>query len=302
MDSLTLMVAYGMVFAGVFIFMRTLFHQEDARSAKELLGETEKNRKSSNAIVKYARPISSRYVVPIVATLKIDNQRLNIKRKLIAAGMADEFTPDELYSFKLFLIIGAPAFMGFISWFGEFGFSWYYYPIIGFLGFYYPDMMLSEAKKKRQKDVRKAMPFVVDLLALSVEAGLDFVGSIGKVVEKAKPSALVQEFDQVLRDIKIGSTRSSALKEMSIRLDMQEISSFVAILVSSDQMGSPIGKTLRAQSDMIRSKRFMSAEKEGAKASQKLMLPMFLFILPAIICAIFGPFIFMMQNDSGGVF
>lgn len=299
MDSLTLLVAYGFIFAGVYMMARTFFHQEEARSAKQLLGEEDKNRKASNVIIKYSRPMFSRYVVPIVAGLKIDGYRKTLKRKLISAGMAEEFTPDELFSFKLFLIIGAPIFTWVMNYVGEFGLEWWAYPIMSVLGFFYPDLMMNSAMKMRQKAVKRAMPFIVDLLALSTEAGLDFMGAIGKVVEKARPSPLVEEFEQVLKEIKVGSSRADALREMAGRLGMSEISSFVAILISADQMGASIGKVLRQQSEQIRTERFLAGEKEGAKSAQKIMIPMFLFILPAIMLMIFGPFALQMMEGGG---
>lgn len=299
MDSLTLLVAYGFIFGGVYTMVRMFFLQEEARSAKQLLGEEEKNRKASNAIIKYSRPFFSRYVVPIVSGMKIEPYRKVLKRKLIAAGMSEEFTPDELFSFKLFLIIGAPLFAGGLNYLGEFDLPWYTYPMVSVLGFYYPDLMLGGSTKARQKAVKRAMPFIVDLLALSTEAGLDFLGAIGKVVEKARPSPLVEEFEQMLKEIKVGSSRAEALKELSVRLNMQEVSSFVAILISADQMGASIGKVLRQQSEQIRTQRFLAGEKEGAKASQKIMVPMFLFILPAIMLTIFGPFALQMMEGGG---
>ncbi len=299
MDSLTLLVAYGFIFGAVYMMARAFFHQEETRSAKQLLGEEDKNRKASNVVIKYSRPFFSRYVVPVVQGLKIDAYRKVLKRKLIAAGMGDEFTPDELYSFKLFLIAGMPVFMFGVNYIGEFGLPWYVYPLLSVFGFYYPDIMLSQAKAARQRAVRRSLPFIVDLLALSTEAGLDFMGAIGKVVDKAKPSPLVQEFEQVLKELKIGSSRADGLREMSARLDMSEISSFVAILISADQMGASIGKVLRQQSDQIRTQRFLNGEKEGAKASQKIMMPMFLFILPAIMLTIFGPFVLQMMDNGG---
>lgn len=300
LDSLTLLVAFGFLFAGVYILARAFFHQEEARSAKQLLGEEDKDRKASNSIIKWSRPFFSRYVVPVVSTLKIDNYRKVLKRKLIAAGMQDEFSPDELFSFKLFLIIGTPLFAGFLNYLGELELGWWAYPLSSIIGFYYPDLMLSSATTSRQKAVRRAMPFIVDLLALSTEAGLDFLGAIGKVVEKSRPSPLVDEFAQVMREIKIGSSRADALKEMAVRLNMQEVSSFVAILISADQMGASIGKVLRQQSEQIRTERFLAGEREGAKSAQKIMAPMFIFILPAIMLTIFGPFILQMMG--GGLF
>lgn len=279
---------------------RTFFHQEEARSAKQLLGDEEKNRKTANSIIKYSRPFFSRYVVPIVAGLKIDGYRKTLKRKLIAAGMSEEFTPDELFSFKLFLIIGGPIALAGVNYLLEMELAWFYYPLFSVVAFFYPDLMLSSATKARQKRVKRAMPFIVDLLALSTEAGLDFMGAIGKVVEKARPSPLVEELEQVLKEIKVGSSRGDALREMAIRLNMQEVSSFIAVLISADQMGASIGKVLRQQSEQIRTQRFLEGEKEGAKASQKIMGPMFLFILPAIMLTIFTPF--GLQMMEGGTF
>lgn len=302
MDSITLLVALGFVFVSVYLVARTFFHQEEARSAKQLLGEEEKNRKASNAIIKYSRPFFSRYVVPIVSDLRIDGYRKTLKRKLIAAGMADEFSPDELFSFKLFLIVGAPVFMGVMNYIGELDLPWFAYPGMSVLGFFYPDIMISGATKQRQIWVRRSMPFIVDLLALSTEAGLDFMQAIGKVVEKAKPSPLVEEFEQVLKEIKVGSSRADALREMATRLSMQEVSSFVSILVSADQMGASIGKVLRQQSEQIRTQRFLRAEQEGAKSQMKLMMPMFMLILPAILITIFGPFVLSMFVQGGDLF
>lgn len=302
MESLTLYAACLFVGAGVYILARMFFHQEEQRSAKQLLGEEAEDRKASNAVIKYSRPFFSRYVVPIVRGLKIDAYRKTLKRKLIGSGMDDEFTPDELFSFKLFMIIGAPGFVGAVNYFGDFGLAWYYLPLFSIGGFYYPDLMMNSAAAARQRAVIRAMPFIVDLLALSTEAGLDFLGAIGKVVEKARPSPLVAEFEQVLKEIKVGSSRAEALKEMGVRLNMQEISSFVAILISADQMGASIGKVLRQQSEQIRTQRFLKGEQEGAKASQKIMIPMFLFILPAIMLTIFGPFGLQMMKDGGGGF
>ncbi len=299
MDSLTMLVAYVFVFVAVYMIARAFFFQEEARSAKQLLGEEDKTRKASNVIIKYSRPVFSRYVVPIVAGLRIDSARKALKRKLIAAGMRDEFTPDEFFSFKLFLIFATPLFMALMNFLGEFDFSWYMYPLFSALGFYFPDIMLNQAKTLRQKAVKRAMPFIVDLLALSTEAGLDFVGAIGKVVEKAKPSPFVQELEQVLKELQIGSSRAEALREMAVRLNMSEVSSFVAILISADQMGASIGKVLRQQSEQIRTERFLNGEKEGAKAAQKIMGPMILFIMPAIMLTIFGPFALQMIEGGG---
>jgi tight adherence protein C len=287
------------VFFSVYIFARAFFHSEQIHSAKQLLGEgQDKNRKTTDTVIKYSRPFFSRYVVPIIQNMKVDAQRKEAKRKLISAGLTDELTADEYLSMKIFLIFGAPTFLAVVNYAGEFGLDWWVYVISAPLGYLYPDYMVYEKRKFRQKEAKKAMPFIIDLLALSTEAGLDFLGAIGKVVQKATPSPLVDELSQVLKEIKVGSSRAEALREMAARLDMKEISSFVSILVSADEMGASIGKVLRQQSESIRMERSLAAEKEGAKSASKIMMPTFLFILPAIFTMIGVPFFL----SSGGGF
>ena len=120
-------------------------------------------------------------------------------------------------------------------------------------------------------------------------------------MEKAKAGPFTDELARVLRDIQLGVSRADALRNMSWRINMSEVSSFVAVLVSADQMGASIGKVLRAQSDLIRNDRFMRAEKAGAAAAQKVLLPLFFFILPAVFLVIFGPLVLRVLPDIGAI-
>jgi tight adherence protein C len=281
--------AYALVFVATFLVMRFLVQEQEAREAEENLGDT-KNRKSSNSLVKVTRPFFTQYFVPMVrGKPQWDMRRLLYKRRIIAAGLRDEFTPDEFIAFKIFLIFFFPLICAVLTITGFLDFALWQLALIGIGGWFFPDLWVRSRMRMRQGQVKRALPFVVDLLALSTEAGLDFVGAIGKVIEKAKPSPLIEELEQVLKEIKVGSSRAEALREMAMRLDMPEMSSLVAILISADQMGAPIGRTLRQQSDQIRVQRFTAAEKAGAAAGQKLMFPVVLFILPAVFLLIFGP-------------
>lgn len=297
--------AYVALALAVYFMVRTVFSDEERRSAGRALGNyREQSADAGNIILRYSRPFFSRYLVPIVEDMKVDDTRKVLKRKLAMAGLTDVLTPDELYSFKLFLIIGFPLIMGFVKFAWEVDVPAYAFPIAMVVGYFYPDKMwLSSVITKRQAEILNAMPFVVDLLALSTEAGLDFMGAIGKVTEKAKPSPLIQEMQTLLKEIKVGSSRAEAMRNFSWRINTQEINSFIAVLISADEMGASIGKILRQQSEQIRHQRFIRAEKAGAKATQAILLPMVLFIVPAIFILIFGPFILGMKGeDSGGTF
>ena len=285
-----LYIGYLLIFLATLIVFQFLSQEQESQLAEANLDQG-KDRKSANSLAKFSRFFNRYFVTWVRGKPRWDDRRLVYRRKLVASGLKEYFNPDEFIAFKIFCV--------------------FFFPVVGIIltvadvyradsmvlvlaaagGWFYPDLMMRSRIIARQKQVKRAMPFIVDLLALSTEAGLDFVGAIGKVVEKARPSPIVEEFEQVLREIKVGSSRADALREMALRLDMPEISSFVAILISADQMGAPIGKTLRQQSDQIRAQRFSAAEKAGAAAAQKLIFPTVFFIIPAVFLMIFGPLI-----------
>ncbi|OFZ79154.1 MAG: hypothetical protein A2583_00485 [Bdellovibrionales bacterium RIFOXYD1_FULL_53_11] len=294
-STIVIYVGYGLVAVAVFIIARMLLQEQESRAAQENL-EDMKSRQTTNPLVKLTRPFFTQYVVPMIRGKPFwDKMRLKFKRKLVTGGLKDELSPDEFISFKLFMIIFFPLVCGVLKAGGFLDIAWYVIIGSGAVGWFYPDLWVGSRIRARQKKILRAMPFIVDLLALSTEAGLDFVGAIGKVVEKAASSPLVEEFSQVLKEIKVGSSRSEALREMGVRIGMSEVNSFVAILISADQMGASIGKILRQQSEQIRVQRMLAAEKAGAAASQKVILPVVLFILPAVFIMIFGPFILGMM-------
>jgi len=297
--------AYLALGIAVYYMVRTIFSDEEKRSASRALGSNRENAPDGgNIILRYSRPFFTRYLVPMVEDLKINDTRKILKKKLASAGLTEILTPDELYSFKIFLILGFPILMAFVKFAWEMDIPGWAFPVAMVVGYFYPDKIwLKSVITNRQDEIRRAMPFVVDLLALSTEAGLDFMGAIGKVTEKAKASPLISELETLLKEIKVGSSRAEAMRNFSWRIDMQEVNSFTAVLISADEMGASIGKILRQQSEQIRHERFIRAEKAGAKASQAILLPMVLFIVPAIFILIFGPFILGMRGgDSGGIF
>ncbi len=291
--------AYGLIGLGVFVVARMLLQEQETRAAQDNLsigGE----RKATNGLVKITRPFFTQYVVPMIRGKPYwDDKRKLFKRKLIAAGLKEELTEDEFISFKLFLILFFPLVGGVLKA-GDFldvpGWA-----ILGSGagGWFYPNFWVSSRVQERQKIILKSMPFIVDLLALSTEAGLDFVGAIGIMVDNAHQSPLVQAFIQLLKVLQVGASRADALREMAARIDMSQINSFVSVLISADKMGAPVGGVLRQQSESIRSERMVRAEKAGAAASQKVIIPLVLFIMPAVMLMIFGPFILNYIYSNG---
>ena len=170
--------------------------------------------------------------------------------------------------------------------------------MIAILGYIYPDIWIKGKTDARRKDVTMNMPFAVDMLALSVEAGLDFIAAMTKVVEKAKPSALNDEFTILLKEIKVGASRAEALRNMAWRIDLITMSSFCATLIAADSVGASIGPILKALSTEIRQKKSAEVEKAGATAATKILFPMMFLIVPAVFLIVAAPLVLQFLADQ----
>ena len=157
-----------------------------------------------------------------------------------------------------------------------------------FAGFFLPHLMLTSKITRRQKEIRKAMPDALDLLTICVEAGLGFDAAMSKVSEKWE-NELSLAFARVIREVQLGKVRRDALKDMSDRLGIPEMTSFVAAIIQSEQLGVSMAKVLRIQSDQMRVKRRQRAEEEAHKAPVKMIIPMALLIFPSIMIIILTP-------------
>ncbi len=157
-----------------------------------------------------------------------------------------------------------------------------------FAGFYLPHLMLTSKITRRQTEIRKAMPDALDLLTICVEAGLGFDAAMSKVSEKWE-NELSLAFTRAIREVQLGKVRREALKNMSDRLGIPEMTSFVAAIIQSEQLGVSMAKVLRIQSDQMRLKRRQYAEELAHKAPVKMLIPMALLIFPSIMIIILTP-------------
>jgi tight adherence protein C len=171
-------------------------------------------------------------------------------------------------------------------------------PVVSVIGYFYPDLWISGKIELRQKEILMNMPFAVDMLALSVEAGLDFIAAMSKVTEKAKPSALVDEFNTIIKEIKIGANRAEALRNMAWRVDMVNVTSFTATLIAADSVGASIGPILKTLSKEIRQKKSSEIEKKGATAATKILFPMLFLIVPAVFIIVAAPIIIELMTQG----
>ncbi len=171
--------------------------------------------------------------------------------------------------------------------------------IIGILWFLiYPTSWLRKAIKDRHNEIRKALPFVLDLLTLSVEAGMDFMSALQRNNLHREIDALGEELIQVVREIQLGKTRRTSLRDMSLRVNLQELRSVINALVQADELGVSIGSILRIQSDQMRQRRFERAEKLANEAPVKMLFPLLLFIFPSVFLILLGPIISRMIQQG----
>lgn len=156
------------------------------------------------------------------------------------------------------------------------------------IGFFFPQLWLSGRITARQKVVFRALPDALDLLTICVEAGLGFDAAMGKVNEKWD-NDLALEFGRVLQEVRLGKLRREALRDMADRLGVSELTSFVAAVIQSEQLGVSMAKVLRIQADQMRVRRRQMAEEEAHKAPIKMIFPIALLIFPSILLVLLGP-------------
>jgi tight adherence protein C len=170
-------------------------------------------------------------------------------------------------------------------------------------GFFLPVLMLRSKVSRRQDSIIRSLPDALDLLTICVEAGLGFDMAMGRVAEKWEDD-LALAFGRVLREIQLGKLRREALKDMADRMDVPDVSAFVAAITQADQLGVSMSKILRVQSDQMRTKRRQRAQEKAQQAPVKMMIPMVILIFPSIWIVLMGPAVLrvMDQMGSGGAF
>jgi tight adherence protein C len=160
--------------------------------------------------------------------------------------------------------------------------------LILFLGFFGPVASLRRAIDDRRKEMEKTLPDIIDLLVISVEAGLGFEAAMGRVVQNV-PGELSAEFSRTLQETRVGISRHDALRAMSERTDVDDLNSFILSLVQADQFGVSISRMLRVQADEMRVRRRQRIQEKAFAAPVKMIFPMIFCIFPSIFIVILGP-------------
>lgn len=222
-----------------------------------------------------------------------------LRRMLIRAGQPQSYAPEDIMALQeiglvvglLIGLVSANVLKQNLAW-GLLG---------ALVGGAYPLIWANDRVKKRHLAITRALPFNLDLLTLSVEAGLDFTAALDTVVRKGKAGPLRDEMSLVLKQLKMGKTREEALKGMIARVDLAPLTQFVTALIQADKMGTSLGKVLRIQSTQLRIERTQRAEKLANEAPVKMLFPLIACIFPTVFMILFGPIVFaFMFNGAGG--
>jgi tight adherence protein C len=243
------------------------------------------------------RPFSQRILLPILkkivlrlSTLTPTRNTEKVRQKLAEAGNPSGIGVAEFVGLRLFLALALSLgsfFLFTVS--GGGGILILVMPIcLAIFGFMLPGIWVSRKAKARKKEIQRSLPDAIDLLTISVESGLGFDPALMRVAEKWDNS-LTREFARVLSEMRIGKSKREALREMSLRCNVDDLSTFVSAVIQADQLGVAISQVLRIQSEAMRVRRRQRAEELAHKAPIKMLFPMAFLIFPALYVIILGP-------------
>jgi len=262
--------------------------------------------------IELAQPLSERVVIPtvrrlgeLVSRFTPQNALQTTAYRLELAGNPRGLEPSLFWAMRILLALATGGFITFIFTIGTLDWTLGRKMLVlaGFvaLGFYVPDMLLTSKIQRRQKSIRKAMPDALDLLTICVEAGLGFDGAMQKVTDKWD-NELSVAFSRAIREIQLGKLRREALRDMAERIGIPEMTSFVAAIIQSEQLGVSMAKVLRIQADQMRIKRRQLAEELAHKAPIKMLIPLALLIFPSICIVLMTPsFLMLMRSTLKGI-
>ena len=300
------------VIALVVVGMRTAAaSQNDEDPLMARLAEfTERGDVVSLEELELSQPFSQRVLIPILQAIGDFSSRFTPQKVLEQTNLKMELAGNPIRidasTFLASRFIVAGLFGGFLtlifvispqSW--KLGTTILVVLLFTVLGFSFPQLWLQSKINTRQKEIRKAMPDALDLLTICVEAGLGFDAAMAKVSEKWE-NQLSVGFARAIREVQLGKTRREALRVMSDRMGIPEMTSFVAAIIQSETLGVSMAKVLRIQSDQMRMKRRQRAEEAAHQAPIKMLIPMIVFIFPTILIILLVPAMFQIIGVFGG--
>lgn len=242
-----------------------------------------------------SRPLRERIFRPLLLVMAFFATRLlpgevlqRLEKKVQQSGNSEGFSARDYLGLKALLALGLPVFIYLLnsgSWSPQLAISAVIALIVGWR---FPEIQLQRNSRNRSAQLEKTFPDILDLLTVSVGAGLGFDGALAKVVEKST-GPVADEFKRVLQEIKMGKSRRDALRDFGDRSGVADIKTFTAAMIQADQLGINLGSTLKHQAEQMRRKRRQRVEEQAMKAPVKMLIPLIVFIFPSIFIILLGP-------------
>jgi len=251
-------------------------------------------------------PITERAVTPVLGGLTSLGRRFtptgyvdNVRKKYIQAGDGSAETIDRFLAVRVLTVALILPIIWFTFFWNPLGvdgmLQWIVFLLLAGAAIAGPDAMLNRRVEERQHDLRVKLPDILDLLTISVEAGLGFEQALDRTIA-AVPGALSDEFSRMLGEVRAGASRADAMRALDQRTNVPEIRSFVLAILQADTFGVSIGRVLRAQAEEMRIKRRQLAQERAQKAPVKMLIPMVFCIFPALFVVVIGPAIINIRN------
>jgi tight adherence protein C len=308
MEGILIIVVLVVIAGLVYIGMRDDRSRDPLQERLAQFGEREMP--ESLEEIELSLPFKDRVLVPlfrrvadITTRFTPEKQIEQTRHQIDLAGMAGSLEPTTFFAMRIgaTIALGLLAFMVFFVLSAKRDPNALLYTVGGAaLGYFFPVLWLRSKISKRQDNILKALPDALDLLTICVEAGLGFDQAMGKVYEKWE-NDLAIAFGRVLREIQLGKVRREALRDMSERMEVPDVTSFTAAVIQADQLGVSMVKILRVQSDQMRVKRRQRAQEKAHQAPVKMMIPMVLLIFPSLWIVLLGPaVIFLLESGAMG--
>lgn len=297
-NFLLLLSGLGLAALAVYLFTSAVFtNNADADALAWASGDEPV--KSKSGLINISRPLVHNFTLQHALRIQNPQYRERVRRKILTAGLSQELNVDEFIGLQILWGIMMPIALITLNFALQLGYPYLLSLLLGAVGAYFPHFYCAQEKSKRYVSIVSDLPFFIDLMALSTQAGMDFISAIQRIVEKAENSVLADEFNIMLKDIKLGSSRRDALGALGERLDIPELTSFVNVVRDADDAGVSIASVLKDQSAQMRVERMSRAEAAGARASQVMLFPMLFLIMPAVMVLVFGPVILQFWYGGG---
>ena len=300
MDNMQLLIGLALVGGAIMLAIYAVLSQVNEKSVvrnslRQLDGYEVENVRDQELLA----PVTERAVAPVLTGLTNLGRRLtpvgytdNIRQKMIRAGDGTNDAVDRFLAIRVITIAAIIPIIWFAFFWNPLGLTGMpqllvFGLLIAAVGIG-PDAMLNRRVEERQHDLRVKLPDILDLLTISVEAGLGFEQALDRTIS-AVPGSLSDEFSRMLGEVRAGASRADAMRALDQRTNVPEVRSFVLAILQADTFGVSIGRVLRAQAEEMRIKRRQLAQERAQKAPVKMLIPMVFCIFPALFVVVIGP-------------